>query len=105
MPATMQWSFALIGIAIAGAGLVGAYLPRGDRWAVLLPLIAGAGVGIAFLALGQPENGNQSYDEQSRLFFEGSVAGFLTVAAGLALLIARSHRFDSARKIEATPAR
>jgi hypothetical protein len=105
MPATMQWSLALIGISIAGAGLVGAYLPRGDRWAVLLPLLAGAGVGVAFLALGQPDSGNQSYDEQSRLFFEGSIAGFLTVAGGLSLLIARSNRFESARRIEAAPAR
>jgi hypothetical protein len=101
----MQWSYALIGIAIAGAGLVGVYLPRGDRWAVLLPLVAGAGVGIAFLALGQPENGNQSNDDMWRLCFEGSIAGFLTVAAGLALLITRSNRFESTRKIEAAPAR
>jgi hypothetical protein len=101
----MQWSFALIGIAIAGAGLVGAYLPRGDRWAVLLPLFAGAGIGIAVLALTQPSDGNQSNDEQWRLFLEGSIAGFLTVAAGLALLIARSYRFESARTIEARPAR
>src|SRR5262245_16490786 len=94
MPASMQWSFALIGIAIAGAGLVGAYLPRGDRWAVLLPLIAGAGVGIAVLAIGQPEQGYQSYEAQTRLFLEGSIAGFLTVAAGLGLLILRSNRFE-----------
>ena len=96
MPATMQWSFALIGLAIAGAGLVGAYLPRGDRWAVLLPLVAGAGIGIAVLALGMTSDGNQSTDEQSRLFFEGSITGFLTVAAGLTLLIARSNRFERA---------
>jgi hypothetical protein len=94
MPGTMQWSFALIGVAIAAAGLVGAYLPRGDRWAVLLPLIAGAGVGIAVLALGMPSDGGQGPDEQSRLFFEGSIAGFATVVGGLALLVARSSRFE-----------
>lgn len=94
MPATMQWSFALIGIAIAGAGLVGAYLPRGDRWAVLLPLLAGTGVGIAALALGASGDGSQTSDEWSRVFFDGSIAGFVTVAAGLALLIARSNRFE-----------
>jgi len=97
MPATMQWSFALIGIAIAAAGLVGAFLPRGDRWAVLLPLIAGAGVGIAVLALGQPEHGYQGEDEQWRLFLEGSIAGFVTVAAGLGILFARSNRFERGR--------
>src|SRR5262245_59993936 len=94
MPASMQWSWALVGIAIAGAGLVGAYLPRGDRWAVLLPLIAGAGVGIAVLALGTSWEGGQSNDEWWQVFFEGSVAGFITVAAGLTLLIARSNRFE-----------
>ena len=93
MPATMQWSIALIGIAITGAGLVGAYLPRGDRWAVLLPLLAGAGVGIAVLALGTPE-GDQSNADWWRLFLEGSIVGFLTVAAGLTLLIVRSNGFE-----------
>src|SRR3954466_5487802 len=93
MPATMQWSFALIGIAIAGAGLVGAYLPRGDRWAVLLPLVAGAGVGIAVLAFGVSE-ANQSNNEQMQVFLEASIAGFVTVAGGLVLLTARSNRFE-----------
>jgi hypothetical protein len=93
MPATMQWSIALIGIAITGAGLVGAYLPRGDRWAVLLPLLAGAGVGVAVLALGTPES-DQSNADWWRLFLEGSIVGFLTVAAGLALLIVRSNGFE-----------
>jgi hypothetical protein len=51
-------------------------------------------VGIAVLALGMPADGGQRADEQSRLFFEGSVAGFLTVAGGLALLVARSNRFE-----------
>jgi hypothetical protein len=93
MPATIQWSIALIGIAITGAGLVGAYLPRGDRWAVLLPLLAGAGVGVAVLALGTPES-DQSNADWWRLFLEGSIVGFLTVAAGLALLIVRSNGFE-----------
>ena len=93
MPATMQWSIALIGIAITGAGLVGAYLPRGDRWAVLLPLLAGAGVGVAVLALGTPES-DQSNADWWRLFLEGSIVGFLTVAAGLTLLIVRSNGFE-----------
>jgi hypothetical protein len=43
-----------------------------------------------------PADGAQGTDEQSRVFFEGSIAGFLTVAAGLALLIARSNRFEQA---------
>jgi hypothetical protein len=93
MPATMQWSIALIGIAIAGAGLVGAYLPRGDRWAVLLPLLAGVGVGVAVLALGTQES-DQSNADWWGLFLEGSIVGFLTVTAGLALLVIRSNGFE-----------
>jgi len=94
METMMQWSWALVGVAIAGAGLVGAYLPRGDRWAVLLPLIAGAGMGIAVLAVGTSWDGGQNHDDWWRVFFEGSIAGFLTVAGGLALLIVRSNRFE-----------
>jgi hypothetical protein len=97
METTMPWSWALIGIAIAGAGLVGAYLPRGDRWAVLLPLLAGAGIGIAVVGLGTSWDGGRSNDDWWRVFFEGSIAGFLTVASGLTLLVARSHRFESQR--------
>jgi len=99
MPATMQWSFALMGIAVAAAGLVGVYLPRGDRWAVLLPLVAGAGVGFAVVALGTATDGGQSNDEWWRVFFEGSILGFLTVAGGLALLTARSNRFQNTAAI------
>ena len=94
MPATMQWSWALIGLAIAGAGMVGAYLPRGDRWAVFLPLVAGAGIGIAVLAVGSSWDGGQSNDDWWRVFFEGSIAGFLTVVGGLTLLAFRSDRFE-----------
>jgi hypothetical protein len=94
METTMQWSWALIGLAIAAAGLVGAYLPRGDRLAVLLPLLAGAGIGIAVVAVGTSWDGSQSNDDWWRVFLEGSIAGFLTVAGGLTLLVARSNRFE-----------
>ncbi|HJX07748.1 MAG TPA: hypothetical protein VJ736_06725 [Actinomycetota bacterium] len=52
------------------------------------------GVGIAALALGASGGRSQTSDEWSRVFFDGSIAGFVTVAAGLALLIARSNRFE-----------
>ena len=56
----MQWSFILMGVAIAAAGAVGVFLPQGYRWAVLLPLIAGTGVGIVGLAVGGPEMSTRS---------------------------------------------
>jgi hypothetical protein len=87
----MQWSFILIGAAIAAAGAAGVFLPPGYRWAVLLPVIAGTGVGIVGLAVGGPEISNaKSDDVMWRVFFEASVAGFVTVVAGLAILVARS---------------
>lgn len=93
MPASMQWSFILIGAAIAAAGAVGVFLPPGYRWAVLLPVIAGTGVGIVGLAVGGPEISNANSDDVVwRVFFEASVAGFVTVVAGLAVLVARSLR-------------
>ena len=80
----MRWSIALIGLALALAPGVGVFLPRGERWAILLPLIAGAGVGIASLALGTPDmndpNSNQAFE---RVFLWSSIAGFFTVCLGL----------------------
>jgi hypothetical protein len=89
----MQWSFILIGAAIAGAGAVGVFLPSGYRWAVLLPVIAGTGVGIVGLAVGGPEISNAKSDDVVwKVFLEASVAGFVTVGAGLAILVVRSLR-------------
>jgi hypothetical protein len=97
MPASMQWSFILMGAAIAAAGAVGVFLPQGYRWAVLLPLIAGTGVGIVGLAVGGPEMSHaKSDDDVWRVVLESSVAGFVTVAAGLAILVARSLRRSEA---------
>jgi hypothetical protein len=83
----MRWAIALIGLALAiGAG-VGVFLPRGDRWAVLLPLIAGAGVGIASLALASPDtNEVHRSDAYERVFLWSSIAGFIVVCCGLLAL-------------------
>ena len=91
MPDEMRWSFVLIGLAIAAAGAVGVLLPSGQRWAVLLPLIAGMGVGIIGLALGAPgphDSDNERAYEQ--VFLWSSIAGFATVAVGLALVWLRA---------------
>jgi hypothetical protein len=84
MSDAMRWSIALIGLALAISAGVGVYLPRGERWAILLPLIAGAGVGIASLALASPDaneaNGSDAYE---RVFLWCSIAGFIVVCCGL----------------------
>jgi hypothetical protein len=84
MSDALRWSIALIGFALAVAAGVGVFLPRGERWAILLPLIAGAGVGIASLALGTPDpNEVHSSQTYERVFLWSSIAGFITVCLGL----------------------
>lgn len=95
----MRWSIALIGLALVIAAGVGIALPRGERWAVLLPLIAGAGLGIASLALATPDpNEVQSSQVYERVFLWSSVAGFLTVCGGLGALWFRARQTTNAAR-------
>jgi hypothetical protein len=81
---TMYGSMFLVGTALALSGGMGLLLPTGYRSGVLLALLAGAGVGIACLAIGWPFLSEGAADAQWwRVFFVSSVAGFATVAAGL----------------------
>ena len=91
MSDSLRWSIALIGLAIALAPGVGIFLPTGQRWAVLLPLLAGAGIGIAGLALGSPDpNEFHSSNAYEQAFLRATVAGFVTVVAGLAAVWLRA---------------
>lgn len=78
-------SLFLIGTALALAGIVGVVQPPGHRGGVLLALLAGTGVGIAGLALGWTSLESGSEVEFWRVFFISSIAGFVTVAATLAV--------------------
>ncbi len=80
---TMYGSLFLIGAALAVAGVSGLYLPPGSRSGVVLALLAGAGVGIAGLALGSSSFAAGDPKAWWRVFFVSSIAGFATVAAGL----------------------
>jgi hypothetical protein len=89
----IRWSVTLIGLAVAIASGVGVFLPLGQRFAVLLPLLAGLGIGIAGLAIGSPDINEPHADRAyEQLFFESSVAGFVTVIAGLVVLWLRAQR-------------
>jgi NADH:ubiquinone oxidoreductase subunit 6 (subunit J) len=80
----MYGSMFLIGAALAVAGGFGVFLPPGFRSGVLLALLAGAGVGIAGLAVNSSILGDSaSIEDQWRAFFISSVAGFATVLTGL----------------------
>jgi hypothetical protein len=80
---TTYGSMFLIGAALALAGGVGVFLPSGNRAGVVLALLAGAGVGIAGIAVGSPSFGVDDADAWWRVFFVSSIAGFGTVVSGL----------------------
>jgi len=79
----MYGSMFLIGAALALAGGFGLFLPPGSRAGVVLALLAGAGVGIAGLALGSSSFANGSSEGWWRVFFISSIAGFATVVTAL----------------------
>jgi len=81
----MYGSMFLIGAALALAGGIGLFLPSGSRAVVALALLAGAGVGIAGLAIGSSSFSEGDPTAWWRVFFVSSIAGFATVATGLTL--------------------
>jgi len=89
MDTQMTTAFVLIGLAAAGAGVVGILLPAGERIAAALPLVVGAGVGVVTLAIGT--NGAESPETFEDVFLTGSALGFTATAATLALLWRRTH--------------
>src|SRR6185436_6207219 len=92
---TFYGSMFLIGVALAASGGVGVLLPAGNRAGAGLALLAGAGVGIAGLAVGSPSFGIDDADASWRVFFISSIAGFATVV--LCLVVAwRRARSDVA---------
>jgi hypothetical protein len=93
----MYGSLFLIGAALVLAGFFGIFLPRGSRAGVVLSLVAGAGVGIAGVALGSSAFSDGDPDAFFRVFFDSSVAGFLTVVAGLVASWWRAHRNERAQ--------
>ena len=87
-------SMFLIGAALALSGGVGVLLPPGNRAGVVLALLAGAGVGIAGLAVGAHLVRRRRCDASWRVFFVSSIAGFATVV--LCLIVAwRRARSDA----------
>jgi hypothetical protein len=74
----------LIGLAGVAAGFVGILLPPGERIAAVLPLVVGAGVGLATLAIGS--NGTETEEQFEGVFLTGAVLGFAATCAALSVL-------------------
>ena len=88
----MYGSMFLIGTALALAGGVGVFLSPGYRSGVLLALLAGTGVGIGGLAIGWSFVSTENVEDWWRVFFLSSIAGFVTVIAGLTVAWQRAQR-------------
>jgi hypothetical protein len=94
----MYGSLFLIGLSLALAAIVGVLQPPNHRATVLLALLGGAGVGIAGIALGWSSLQSGSDVEFFRVFFDSSIAGFVTVVAVLIMAWRRARpRADTPR--------
>jgi hypothetical protein len=85
MDATVMWGFVLIGAGALVSGIVGLALPAGERLGAILPLVIGAGMGVAALAIGSHDAGD-SATRQENAFLVASALGFCAVAVSSAIL-------------------
>lgn len=87
----MMTAFVVIGVTVVATMVVGIGLPSAQRLAVLLPLIAGAGAGVAAFAtaiLVIPETASDT--PYAAGFLASSVIGAGVVGLTLRRLVARS---------------
>ena len=82
---TVNGSIFLIGLASVLTGIVALQLPPGRRLEAILALVVGAGVGVAFLAIGTAFANSEVQREQTA-FFVASIAGFVGVIISLAAI-------------------
>ena len=86
----MMLSFVVIGLTVLATAVVGTGLPASQRLTVLLPLVAGAGAGLASLAIAfvliPDEAADTSY---ATGFLVSSVVGAAVVGLTLRRLVTR----------------
>jgi hypothetical protein len=84
MDATVMWGFILIGAGAVLAGILGLALRGVDRLSAALPLVIGAGVGVAALAIGTHDTTSSTDAETA--FLVASALGFIAVVISAAAL-------------------
>jgi hypothetical protein len=84
MNTSVMWGFILIGAGAVAAGLLGLALPARERLAAAFPLVIGAGIGVAALAVGTHRAA--SPDDAETAFLIASALGFASVILSSALV-------------------
>ena len=92
MSGAMTFSVALIGLAGVATAVLGVLLPGGRRLEVLLALVAGAGGGIAALAVGSSFVSESDPDAFETLFLVATLLGASIVGVLLVVLWTRETR-------------
>ena len=82
-----MWGLIMIGAGAVVAGILGLALPPRQRLAAVFPLVIGAGVGVAALAVGG--HGSTSSSEFETTFLVASALGFISVIVSAAIVWAR----------------
>jgi hypothetical protein len=86
MSGAMTFSVALIGLAGVATAVSGVLLPGGRRLEVLLALVAGAGGGIAALAVGSSFVSESGQEASETLFLVATLLGASIVGVLLVVL-------------------
>ena len=81
----------LIGAAAVSSGFVGVLLPSGERLAATLALVAGAGIGVVALAIGDHVVSDTPAGYET-LFLVASALGFVASQLSLGVLWRRTRR-------------
>jgi len=85
----ISWAMVMIGAGAAAAGGAGIFLPAGHRLSVALPLVFGAGVGVASFFVLLLSRGFDDPDVGASAFLIASIIGLTAVIGGLGLLFRR----------------